>query len=218
MSKKVFYIHTVSNLYPMFNDLSARYFPQAKVTHISDESLIQRALEAGGLTPAIEKRLLENILAAEEAGADFIQVTCSSMTPAVIAFKDKVKVPLLSIDEPIAKIMVNKYSRVGVIATASSTLNPSTQLVKDMASANGENTEVISQFCEGAYEAFFNGDLKKHDEIVIANLKELMTKVDAVLLAQASMARVADTLTANEKIVPIEVSPEIAIKYLAEIM
>jgi Asp/Glu/hydantoin racemase len=215
---KIFYLHTVSNLYPMFNELSVKYFPEAKLTHISDESLIQRALEAEGLTPAIEKRLLENILAAEEAGADFIQVTCSSMTPVVIRFKEKVKVPLLSIDEPVAKMMVQKYQKVGVIATAISTLNPSTQLVKDMAAAEGKSTEVVSRFCEGAYDAFFAGNMENHDEIVIKNLKELMDEVDAILLAQVSMARVANTLNDKEKKVPIETSPEWAVKHLAGLL
>ncbi len=218
MEKRVFFLHTVSNLYTMFNELSEQYIPTAKRTHISDESLIQRALQAGGLTADIEGRLLENILAAEKAGADFIQVTCSSMTPAVKKFRDKVRVPLLSIDEPIAGFLVSNYKRIGVIATASSTLNPSTKLVKETAKNSGKNIQVVSKFCEGAYEAFFAGNMKKHDQIVKNNLLDLMNKVDVILLAQASMARVAGLIPEKEKIVPVETSPEYAMEHLSNLI
>jgi len=44
-----------------------------------------------------------------------------------------------------------------------------------------------------------SGDAPKHDEMVAAALKELVTKVDVILLAQASMARVVDTLDEADK-------------------
>ncbi|RYF54957.1 MAG: Asp/Glu/hydantoin racemase, partial [Cytophagaceae bacterium] len=45
--------------------------------------------------------------------------------------------------------------------------------------------------------------------------KELSQQVDVILLAQASMARVVDTLSEVDKIVPILASPGIAIEHLA---
>ena len=52
MNHRICFIHSVSNLYGLFNELCAKHQPDAQLTHISDESLIQRALKAGGLTPA----------------------------------------------------------------------------------------------------------------------------------------------------------------------
>jgi hypothetical protein len=53
---------------------------------------------------------------------------------------------------------------------------------------------------------------------VAAALKELSSKVDVIVLAQASMARVVDTLDEADKKVPILASPGIAIEHLATIL
>jgi hypothetical protein len=49
-------------------------------------------------------------------------------------------------------------------------------------------------------------------------LKKLSKQVDVILLAQASMARVVDSLDAADKQVPILASPTIAIQYLASVL
>jgi hypothetical protein len=54
---------------------------------------------------------------------------------------------------------------------------------------------------------------------MVANaLRELSTQVDVILLAQASMARVVDTLDASEKRIPIIASPPEAVKHLATLL
>jgi NADP-dependent 3-hydroxy acid dehydrogenase YdfG len=49
-------------------------------------------------------------------------------------------------------------------------------------------------------------------------LKELVNKVDVIVLAQASMARVVATLDERDRKVPILASPEIAIQHLASVL
>jgi len=53
---------------------------------------------------------------------------------------------------------------------------------------------------------------------VAAALKELSKQVEVIVLAQASMARVVDTLAAEDKRVPILASPVIAVDYLATVL
>ncbi|MFW6286827.1 MAG: aspartate/glutamate racemase family protein [Candidatus Sumerlaeota bacterium] len=217
MTTKIFFIHTVSGLHGMFNDLCEKHMEGNYITrHISDESLIQRALKVGGLTPVLYKHLCNYVCSAEEAGADIIQVTCSSYSPAVDVAAKLVDVPVLKIDKPIAETVVSKHEKIGVIATASSTFGPSTDIVRDTACEMELDREIVPVFCEGAYEAMFAGDQKTHDRIVTENLKDLMQKVDAIILAQASMARVAEQMPDEEKIVPLYTSPEPAIEHLAE--
>ena len=62
------------------------------------------------------------------------------------------------------------------------------------------------------------GDAAAHDAKVAAALKELSQQVDVIVLAQASMARVVDTLSPADKRVPILASPGIAVDYLATIL
>ena len=63
-----------------------------------------------------------------------------------------------------------------------------------------------------------SGDAATHDAKVAAALKALSQEVDVVVLAQASMARVVDTLAAEDRRVPILASPRIAVEYLATVL
>ena len=51
---------------------------------------------------------------------------------------------------------------------------------------------------DGAFAALKAGDVEVHDAAVRGALRELIPQVDAIVLAQASMARVAGTLEADE--------------------
>jgi Asp/Glu/hydantoin racemase len=79
----------------------------------------------------------------------------------------------------------------------------------------GKEIELTAKVCEGAFDALMSGDAATHDTIVADALRQLSKEVDVILLAQASMARVVDTLSDADKIVPIVASPPNAIKYIA---
>jgi len=207
MPKKLALIHTASFLPGVFGDLCTEIMPEAKIFNIVDESLIGNTIEAGHLTPATAKRVALYIQSAEEAGADAILVTCSSIGPAVEAARPFANVPVLRIDEPMADLAVQTGDRIGVIATLSTTLEPTIALVENRAQAQNKNSEIIPHLCEGAFQAVISGDTDAHDRIVSEGLRALIPKVDVVVLAQASMARVVDTLSESEKTVPILSSP-----------
>ena len=218
MSAKVLFVHTVTGLAEGFRGLCAEIIPDAALCHISDESLIQGLLAAGGLTPAVYRRICDHVAAAEEAGADAIQLTCSSVSPCVDVARHLVSVPVLKIDEPMVERAVSRHRRVGVIATAPTTLKPSSELVHLKARELGRSVEVAPVLCEGAYDAFLAGERERADGIVLDRLRDLMNRVDVVLLAQASMARVAEGLAAEERTVPVLSSPRPAVERLAEIL
>jgi hypothetical protein len=54
--------------------------------------------------------------------------------------------------------------------------------------------------------------------MVAKALRELSAKTDVIVLAQASMARVANGLAPEDKKVPILASPGIAIQHIASIL
>jgi len=218
MAKKIFFIHTVSGLVDMFNSLCEEIIPGSKLCHISDESLIQDVLAAGGLTPAIYRRICDHVVAAEQSGADVIQLSCSSISPCADVAKHLVSIPLLKIDEPMVELAVRNYQRIGIIATAPTTLKPSTDLVNEKASTQKGSIKVDSVLCRGAFDAFLAGNMSEHDKIVRTHLLDLMKKVDVVLLAQASMMRIADSLDEKEKTIPVLSSPRRAIERLAKVI
>jgi Asp/Glu/hydantoin racemase len=211
-------IHTSATLVPVFQQLCKAKLPQVDVFNIADDSLIKDVIAHGALTPATTWRVAEHIRAAEAAGADFILVTCSSIGPAVEAAAPLASVPVLRVDQPMADQAVRTGRRIGVIATLSTTLAPTADLIRRRAAAAGREVDVTSRLCAGAFDALMSGDSAKHDAMVAAALLELAERVDVIVLAQASMARVVEGIAPADRRVPILASPPLAIEYLATVL
>lgn len=211
-------IHTSATLVPVFQDLCKRFLPEIQTFNIVDDSLIRNVIKCGELTPDTARRVVNYAASAEAAGADFILYTCSSIGAAVETAATLSAVPVLRVDQPMADKAVQMGNRIGVIATLSTTLNPTTDLVKRRALVVGKEVNVVAKLCEGAFDALMSGDAATHDKMVAAALKELSAQVDVIVLAQASMARVVDTLDEADKKVPILASPAIAIEHLSTLL
>ncbi|RXK58022.1 Asp/Glu/hydantoin racemase [Lacibacter luteus] len=207
-------IHTSATLVPVFAELVSKYLPNVKTFNIVDDSLIKNTIARGTLTPDTSKRVVNYAASAQEAGADYILFTCSSIGPAVETAATLTGVPVLRVDQPMADKAVATGKKIGVVATLSTTLNPTSDLVRRRALVAGKEIELKAVLCEGAFEALMSGDAATHDKKVSDALKQLANEVDVIVLAQASMARVVDTLTEAEKKVPILASPPVAMEYL----
>ena len=216
--KKLGLIHTSAMLVPVFAALCKEKLPNVDVFNIADDSLVKGIRDAGSLTATISRRVAAYLESAELAGADYIMVTCSSIGPAVEAGAKLMGVPVLRVDQPMADKAVAAGKKIGVIATLSTTLEPTADLILRRAGSANKQIELTSKLVEGAFEALMAGDGATHDAKVAAALKELSHQVDVIVLAQASMARVVDALAAGDKGVPILASPGIAVDYLATVL
>ena len=94
----------------------------------------------------------------------------------------------------------------------------SSRRTRSLAAVAGKTIELEAVLCEGAFDALMSGDAAKHDQMVAKALKDLSSRADVIVLAQASMARVADGLSAEDKKVPILASPAIAVQHIASIL
>jgi len=216
--KKLGLVHTSATLVPVFAQLCKEKLPNVDVFNIADDSLVKGIREAGRLTATITRRVAGYLESAELAGADYIMVTCSSIGPAVEAGAKLMGVPVLRVDQPMADKAVATGKRIGVIATLTTTLEPTADLIHRRAVLAGKQIELTSKLVEGAFEALMAGDGATHDAKVAAALKELSQQVDVIVLAQASMARVVGSLMAADKRVPILASPGLAVDYLATVL
>lgn len=212
------FIHTSATLVPVFQQLAAEHLPRVETFHISDDSLIKDVIRRNELTPLTAKRVAQHVTSAAEAGADYILVTCSSIGRAVEAAALEAKVPVLRVDQPMADAAVRSGRRIGVIATLPTTLDPTADLIRRRAKAAARDVEITERLCEGAFAALMCGDGTAHDAAVAAALRELSASCDVVVLAQASMARVADALPPSERPVPVLSSPALAVKHLASLL
>jgi Asp/Glu/hydantoin racemase len=212
--KRLGIVHTVSQLAPTFADLAAELLPGVETTVIADELLLKRTIRDGAVDDVTRDRLHHHVAALAEFGVDAVLVTCSSVGGAVDEIAPNAAVPVLRVDRAMAEHAVTLGSTVGVLATLPTTLAPTTMLVEAAAREAGRSVTVVPRLCDGAFAALNRGDGARHDAIVAAELDSLAADVDVVVLAQASMARIAASRPAGGT--RVLSSPRLAMERLAQ--
>ncbi len=210
-------IHTVQSNEALFGELCAELLPEAATRHVVDEGLLGDTIAAGRLTDDVRARFRARAAEARADGADLIVLTCSSVGPAADGLADDLAVPVLRIDEAMAGRAVALGRRIGVAATLSTTLEPTAELVCRAGAHAGRPVEVVTELAEGAFQALRSGDAERHDTLVMDALRSLAARVDAIVLAQASMARAlggAETLEVGGRSVPVLTSPRLGVERL----
>lgn len=211
-------IHTSATLAPVFANLFKPTLPDGVNSfHLSDDSLIGDVIRDGEVTPATAGRVADYVRSAEAMGADVILVTCSSIGRAVEDAAGSVTAQVLRVDQPMVDTALELGANLGVVATLQTTLDPTVDLVNRRATAAGKTIEISARVCDGAFEALMSGDPDRHDQIVRAAIDELATQVDVIILAQASMARIAAALP-DDLPVPVLTSPSIAVAKVGELL
>ncbi len=180
-----------------------------------DDSLIQDLLQEEQFTPSILKRLCNQVELAEEAGAEMIMVTCSSIAPGVDVARKMVNVPVMKVDEPMAEKAVSLSDNIGVMATAKTTMAPSVNLIKEKAVEAKKKITIHQTLSSEAFDCFLRGDMQTHDRIVKDAAQELKGKVGVIVLAQASMGHLAEAIQ-DITDVPVLKSPPLAMDALVE--
>ena len=185
-------LHTVPGLVTEMERLAADVVPGLRVLHYVDESLLRDTIARGTTPGHVRRRLVDYARYAEESGAQALLVSCSSIGEAATAARDFVSIPVLRIDAPMADLAVASGHRIGVLATLSVTLGPTTRLVQEAAQRQDKRPLISARKAEGAFDALRAGDRALHDKLVFEAFAELAGASDVVVLAQASMARVIE--------------------------
>ena len=217
-AKRLALVHTVSPLLEVFNKLGVELLPDVQLMHVLDEPLLERVRQRGQLAPEDSARLGAHVAVAEETGADAILVTCSTVSPCVDDVRPQANIPVMKIDEAMIAEAVARGARIGVVATNVTTLDPTRQLLEAQADVAAKTIEVKLVLVENALSALLGGDGDTHDNLVKKAVLELADRVDVVILAQASMARVLDVIPEAERPAPILSSPHLALERVRELL
>ncbi len=208
-------VHTVSRLAPTFAELAEELLPAVETIVIADELLLKRTIRDGAVDDVTRDRLRGHVKALSDYGVDAVLVTCSSVGGVVDEIAPGADVPVLRVDRAMAEQAVTLGSSVGVLATLPTTLAPTTELVKAAAREAGRAVTVVPRLCDGAFAALARGDDRRHDAIIAEELDRLAAEVDVVVLAQASMARIAGAWSTGDT--RVLSSPRLAMERLAEL-
>ncbi len=204
---RIAFLHTGAVVIPTFAALAAEHLPGVEVQNLLDDKIVADL----GRGAAVEQRLADLGDAAVAAGAEAVMFTCSSISQYAGPLADRLGVPVYRVDEAMADEAVRAGDRVSVIATLSTTVQPTAALLRERAELQGRDVQIDEVVVPGAFEAAVAGDRVRHNELVADAIKA--ASGDVVVLAQASMASAAEGL---DLAVPVLTSPERGIRRLAE--
>jgi Asp/Glu/hydantoin racemase len=194
--KTVLAIYTAPLLVEPVQWLLKKTMPEVRMINIMDDSLIRDVISAGRMTKEVLRRIYNYCLIGEQLGVDAVFQTCSSVGRSVRLIQPFLEFPIYRIDTAMAIEAVSTGTRIGVMATLKTTLEPSCELIAVEAEARGVEVEVVNGLAEGAFDAISAGDAEAHDAVILKKAEELKGKCDVIVLAQGSMARMSDKLAA----------------------
>ncbi len=178
------FLHTSDVHRRPFEELVRELDPSASVTSIVDPELLRRAQHsvedpalAAGIDRAIE----------ELRGADHVICTCSTIGALAEARGAAAGVAVVRVDRAMADRAAASPGRVAAVVAVESTIEPTRRLLTD---AGVGAVQIV--MAEGAWAAFEAGDLAGYLDAIEATARQAAASADVVVLAQASMAAVAE--------------------------
>ncbi len=195
MKRSVAFIHTSPAAIGPLMQFYSEAAPELEITNLLDDGIL-RLFRSQSLAEA-QKRLAEMIRVAQEAyGAELVMITCSAVPKNMMerlrgSYALPGLKPVLKIDEPMARQAVAAGKKIGVVVTFPPTLEPTRKLLTEAAEEAGVGVDIVTEVSPRAYQALLANDHQTHDELLLAAIKRLdEQKVDAIVLAQVSMARI----------------------------
>lgn len=201
MKHPIAFLHTSPAAIPPLMRFFDETAPEFEITNLLDDGLL-RMLSAGRTDDA-SARLREMLDTAQRYyGVRAAMITCSSVSTQMARdAAAQTSIPVLKIDEPMARAAVQTGRRIGICATFRPTVVPTSSLLQEAARAAGRDVELIPEIMESAYDALLAGRFEEHDRILLAGVDNLASqRVDAIVLAQVSMARVLSQAVARTTI------------------
>lgn len=217
MTKSIAIIETSAVSYNELKELCAEIIPNVKVIQIVDDSLIPEVNANVGPTKAVKRRMYNYYQQAQSLGVDLILNQCSSVGEVADEIRPFIDVPIVKIDEAMARKAVSIGKKIAVITTVESTTGPSTRLIEKTAKDMGKEIEIDLHLVEGAMMLLIEkGDQETHNKMVIGEVLEAAKTNDVIVLAQGSMTVLLPLLTDLDK--PVLSSPRLAIEYVKELL
>lgn len=215
--KEIALIHTVQSVAVTFGkELSDYLGEEVKIYNLWDQFLSINPNEVGEFTKNNQYRLLNDVKNAELTGADIIVISCSTLTPHIKAIRPYISIPIVAIDDAMAARAISFGNKILAVATAKSTIQPTTDKLHEEAAKAGKRIEVDQKVIFEAYLAMQENNMEKHDRV----LKEAIKTVrdyDCIVLAQASMASCATDIE-NITGIPTLASLELCMEQIKEIL
>ena len=217
--KRIACIDTVYSVIDSFNQQLREGIPGDFLIHtMYDDFLATDPApgQSGKFTPINHQRLRLDMQAQALTGADIIVVTCSTLSPSVRLLRGEFNVPVVAIDDAMVNEAVATGTKIGLMATAKSTVAPSTSAIEAAAEAAGKEIDLKVLYNEDAILALKSGDQATHDRLVL-EMADQMKDRDVIVLAQASTAYMEQAVAERSGVTSLS-SPKRCIAQLRKMM
>jgi len=197
--RKLAIIHTTLLTVESLKALAQELMPGIEIVNLVDDSILPQLAGNGGRVEEIRERWRQYAAIAEAQGAECILNACSSIGELCVQVQPDVGIPIVRIDEAMAAFAVRSAGKIGVAATLATTLEPTQRQLQAKAKQAGKQVELVAVVASSAYERLLAGDKEGHDAELAEALRRLAADTEVVVLAQASMARVAERFSPEER-------------------
>ena len=198
--KRICIIQTGMGSSAELSSLCTEIIPEANVIQILDDGILQEVRSLGRLTPAVGRRMYAYCQQAQAAGADVILFPCVAVSGLVEQIQPFLDIPIVRIDEGMARQAVRTGRQMAVFATEPLALEQSVRLLERRAGEAGRKVTLTPVL------------LKNSRETVRAAAEQACAANDLLLLAQPSMTALLPLLEDLSK--PVLTCTRIGIEYL----
>lgn len=209
MAKNLTFLHTSPGHIATFDGLLAEAGEEVSARHIVRESLLREA-RARGITPQLQRRVAETVLAAFEDAGGVLVCTCSTIGACAEATGHEHSRRVIRLDRPMAERAVELGSRILVVGTLLTAIASTHELVLEVARSAGKKIAVTELMCGSAWKRYEDGDQAGYLQTVADALAEAADGVDVIVLAQASIADAAELCATVST--PILSSPRLGVE------
>jgi aspartate/glutamate racemase len=205
------FLHTAPVHVATFTDLLARASPADDARHRVDESLLADARRRRAVDDDLERRITTHLRDLAAQGAGRVLCTCSTIGGPAEDIGRRIGLDVLRVDRPMAEAAVAAGSRLALVAALESTMEPTRQLLREAADHGRHQVTIIDAPCFEAWSHFEAGRLDDYFSALATHLRLWAPSCDVIVLAQASMAPVADRVQLG---IPVLSSPGPAVAEL----
>jgi hypothetical protein len=212
--QKLVVFHPSPNLVETIDDLFKNLAPSLKYENIVDPDLLKEAIRTG-ITENVRAKLESVITNIPLDPPTLIFVTCSTLGGIAEEIGRATNRNVIRIDRPMAEQAVNIGGKIGIAAALESTLEPTKQLLENIASEKGIALDIGIILCKDAWRYKQLGDDGRYISEIAKCLDAQEGKFDVIVLAQGSMAAAKDRTSTK---VPVLSSPETGVARVIELM
>jgi hypothetical protein len=194
MTGHIAFLHTAQVHVPTFERLVHELAPEVEAEHLVREDLLHQARAAGADHPALPAKVHDAMREAAADGAAVVVCTCSTLGGIAERTATGGAFAAQRIDRAMADRAVRAGPRVLVAAALESTLEATNALLLSAAAQAGVGVRPSLLLVDGAWARFEAGDTAGYVALLADAIRDAASAADVVVLAQASMAPVADAL------------------------